>query len=451
MASSIGSKASQLRDCFGGEIIYPDDPGYAQGRTLWKGVDRRPALIARCRDVPDIRQILDFAKDNDIRLAVMNTGHDVAGRSVIDDGIVLSMRNFQDISIDPRLRLARVGSGVRWGDLVGAASTHGLATTGASVATVGVAGFSLHGGFGWLMRRCGIGCDNIVGLDVVTADGKLRTVTDLENPDLFWAMRGAGANFGVVTSLTLRLHQISRVIAGVKVYPASQVREVLQAYTQITASAPDSLVTHFYYMGNADGSHSVGIGICLIGSAAMAGRLLAPLSALGPPVEDSVRERDLVDLQAVHDSSTPPGGQYAIRAYYLNQLAPESITALIEHCRLITGPLTKVFIEHLGGAIRSTPSNATAFWGRDAEYSLLAIAGWTDSVETDVHTKWAQEFGDRMSEFAIPGSYVNYLDDEEDHRIADAYGPGYPRLTALKSQLDPANLFQSNRNIRPRR
>lgn len=274
-------RPEQLPASFGGEIIEPAHPGYDRARQIWKGLDRRPALIARCADVSDVQRVIEHAASEDIPLAVSGAGHDIAARSMPDGALVASTLALDGIEIDPVRRLARVQAGVRWGSLVAAAARHGLATTGASVATVGVAGFALHGGLGWLMRSFGTACDNIQALDVVTADGQLRTVDARSDPDLFWAMRGAGSNFGAITSLTLRLHPVSRVVAGVKLYPAAKARDVFDAYRRITADAGDELVTHFYYNGNPDGTHSVGIGLCFNGPAATAAAALAPWSLSG--------------------------------------------------------------------------------------------------------------------------------------------------------------------------
>ena len=443
--------AAVLRSALRGRVIGPSDAGYDALRTTWKGADRHPALVADCHDVTDVRRVVAFAGESGMPLAVMGTGHDVAARSVPDDGLVLATRSLNGISVDADARQATVGPGVHWGELVAAAARHGLATTGASIATVGVAGFVLHGGLGWLMRSCGTGCDNILALDLVTADGRIRTVTADTEPDLYWAARGAGANFGVVTSLTLQLHAVPRITAGVIVYPAERARDVLQVYRQLTATAPDELVTHFYYMGNPDGSHSVGIGVCLAGSTAEADRVHAPLDSLGQPWRSSLRELDPVGLQAVHDSSTPPGGNYYVRAHYLPELTDERIHVLLEHCRRITAPLTKVFLEHLGGAVARIPSEATAFRGREATYSFLAVAGWTDPAEAPTHRAWTQDLSTAIAPLALDGAYVNYLDDDEDHRIPSAYGTGYARLVALKQRFDPTNVFCANRNIIPGR
>lgn len=439
--------SSLARLGFRGTLIAPEHDDYDRVRTAWKGVVRRPALIACCRDVSDVRRVIEYARTARASLAVMGTGHDVAARSIPDDALVLCTSAMRAIEVDAPRQLITVQPGVRWGDLCDAVEPYGLATTGASVATVGVAGFVLHGGFGWLMRRCGAGCDNIAALDLITADGEMRTVTADADPDLFWAMRGAGSNFGVVTSLTLHLHTIPRVLAGVLVYPAERAREVLEVYKMLTIDAPDTLTTHFYYMGGEGGTHAAGIGICFSGDTRDADRVLAPLDCLGIPWRTSVREVSVAGLQAVHDSSTPVGGRYHLRSHYLSALDDEFMAVMLEHCKRITAPLTKVFIEHLGGAMARVPAEATAFRGRAARYSFLAVAGFRQSEAASPHIRWVRDLDDAVRPFAMEGAYVNYLDDDEDHRIPAAYGPGYARLLSLKRRYDSDNLFRANRNL----
>ena len=441
--------SARLPAAFRGQVIGPDHPGYDAARALWKGVDHRPALIARCADVADVRRVVEYAAAGRLPLAVAGTGHDVAGRSVPTGALVLATGALDQVAIDPVRRLARVGAGVRWGELVVAAGGYGLATTGASVASVGVTGFVLHGGLGWLMRSLGAGCDNIEAVELVTADGRLRTVDAERDPELLWALRGAGSNFGVVTALTLRLHPVERVVAGVRVYPASLARPVLAAYRQLTAGAPDELVTHFYYRGGPEGVHTVGVGLCLGGPPERLDTLLAPLAPLGRPLLDSVAERDAVGLQAVHESSTPPGGRYHLRGHYLGELTDAAIDAVLGHCRSLTGPLTGLFLEHLGGAVGRGSEADACFAGRHARYSLMLASGWTDPAADAEQRAWTRAFGDAVRPHALPGGYPNYLDEDEDHRIPAAYGAGYRRLRVLKRRHDPDNLFRFNRNIPP--
>ncbi|MEV2226594.1 FAD-binding oxidoreductase [Nocardia vinacea] len=442
-------RAAELTAFFRGRIVDPTHPAYNDRRRIWKGLSRYPALIADCADATDVRCVVDFAAGAGIPLAVVGAGHDVAARSMPDNALVASTGAMSGISIDPDRRLARVGAGVRWGSLVSAAARYGLATTGASVATVGVAGFALHGGLGWLMRRYGTACDNVQAVQMVTADGRLRSVDTDTDPDLFWAVRGAGSNFGVVTALTLRLHPVDRVVAGVMLYPAAKARAVLQAYREITARAGDELVTHFYYSGNPDGSHSVGIGLCHSGAADAMANILAPLAPLGIPQHDSVREMGTAELQVVHDSSTPPGARYHLRGHYLSELSDQVIDVIVEQCRTLSAPFTQIFLEHLGGAVGRVPERDTAFGGRTARYSFLVVNGWDTAQEDLAQVAWTRAFGAAVAPHAAPGAYVNYLDDDEDHRIPGAYGDAYPRLRSLKRIYDPANMFRFNRNIPP--
>ncbi|WP_328387304.1 FAD-binding oxidoreductase [Nocardia sp. NBC_00416] len=434
---------------FHGRILAPGHDDYDAARVIWKGIDRQPALIFQCADVPDIQRVLEYAHGAGLPFAVAGAGHDVAGRSVPDGGIVLSTAALRDITIDPVGKVARVGAGVQWGELAAAAHPHALATTGAASASVGVAGFSLHGGYGLLMRSCGTGCDNIIEVDMVTPDGTHRTVNQHTDPDLLWAVRGAGANFGVVTSFTLRLHSVPRVTVGVVSYPVAQARAVLRVYREITATAPNELVTDFYYKVNPDGTRTASIGVCFNGARADAERALEPLSALGLPWREAFHEADAVELHALHNTSTPYGPRYHLRSHYLDELTDEVIDLILDQGERITAPLTGIFLEHLGGAIAAVAPDATSFHGREARYSFLAIAGWNEPEDDDTHKAWTRELSKNLGPLAMDACYANYLDDDEDHRIPSAYGPGYERLRALKQIYDPTDLLRGNRNIAP--
>ncbi|MEV5651907.1 FAD-binding oxidoreductase [Nocardia sp. NPDC052254] len=432
-----------------GAVLEPGQAEYDAARRIWKGLDRRPARIIRCADTADLRTAVEYAAQQQLPLALVGAGHDVAARSMPDGALVASTALLDRIEIDADRRTARVQPGVRWGELVAAAAPYGLATTGASVATVGVAGFALHGGLGWLMRSLGTACDNILELDVVTADGVSRQVNAHSEPELFWAMRGAGSNFGAVTSLTLRLHPITRVVAGMRMYPAAQAPALFEAYRRITERAGDDLVTHFYYNGSPDGAHSTGIGLCYSGDPALLGAVLAPLAELGAPTHDSVREMGIDELQAVHDASTPRGARYHLRAHYLSELNDEVRATILDRCRTVTAPFTQVFVEHMGGAVGRVPLGETAFGGRRAGYSFLVINGWDRPGEEADRIAWTRDFGDAVRPHAAPGAYVNYLDDDEDHRIPGAYGDAFTRLRGVKRRYDPDNMFRFNRNIAP--
>lgn len=431
-----------------GEVLAPGQPGYDEARRIWKGVDRRPSSIVRCADTADLRTLVDYAAGQGLPLAIAGAGHDIAARSMPDDAVVASTAALTRVEIDAERRLAVVAPGARWGQVVAAAAQYGLATTGASVATVGVAGFALHGGLGWLMRGFGTACDNIRELEVITADATIRRVSGELEPELFWAMRGAGSNFGAVTSLTLQLYPLSRVTAGMMLYPGEAAPAVLDAYRTITAAAGDELVTHFYYNGSPDGTHSTGIGLCYTGDPADLAAIVAPLAPLGRPIHDSVREMGINELQAVHDSSTPRGARYHLRAHYLSELDDSVCATVLGGCRTVTAPFTQIFLEHMGGAV-ARPLADSAFAGRHAGYSFLVINGWDSPAQDAERIAWTREFGDAVTPHAALGAYVNYLDYDEDHRIPGAYGAAYPRLRALKRRYDPANMFRFNRNIPP--
>ena len=441
----------ELRSSLRGDVLRPGDAGYDDARRLWNGmIDRSPGLIVRCAEVADVVRAVDFARLNDLLLAVRGGGHNAAGLSSCDGGLVIDLSPMRRVDVDPERRTARAQGGATWRDLDAATQAHGLATTGGLISTTGVGGLTLGGGLGWLMRRHGLACDNLLSVEIVTADGQVRTASTADHPDLFWGVRGGGGNFGVVTTFEFRLHPVSEVYGGMMLHPFARAREVLGAYRELTRVAPDELTVFCGLLTGPDGGKVVATPLCFTGAAADGERLLRPLREVGPPIVDAVGPMPYGALQTMLDEGFPAGQQVYWRGDFLHELSDDVIDRAIAHFTAVTSPFTAVLFEHLGGAVRRVAGEATAFDHRDAEYNVAVVARWQDAAEHDVHVRWTRDICDALRPHAR-GVYVNYLGVEESaDRVRDAYGPAkYARLAAVKRTYDPTNLFRLNQNIVP--
>jgi FAD/FMN-containing dehydrogenase len=445
--ATIGDFATSLR----GKLLRPGDADYEPARKVWNGmIDRSPALIARCASVADVRHAVDFARTHGLLVAVRGGGHNAAGLAVCDDGLVVDLSPLKEIQIDPARRTVRAQGGVTWGELDRETQAFGLATTGGAISSTGIAGLTLGGGLGWLMRSHGLACDNLLSADVVTADGRLVTASATENADLFWGIRGGGGNFGIVTSFEYLLHPVGPVLAGLLVHPLPRAKEVLRFYRQFSQSAPDELTTFAGLMTTPDGMPIVGILLCYNGPIAQGEEAIKPLRAFGPPVADQVGPIPYVQLQSMLDPAFPPGLQVYWRSDFLKGLEDAAIDTIVDSFASVASPLTAVLIEQLGGAVSRVGCAETAFVHRDAPYNLAIISRWADPSEAAGHVAWTRRFWQAMRPFAT-GVYVNYLGvGEGEDRVRAAYGATeYDRLVALKNAYDPTNLFRLNQNIRP--
>jgi FAD/FMN-containing dehydrogenase len=447
--------APALRAAMRGRVIDASDPGYDAARKIWNGaVDRRPAIIACCWDTADVVAALRFARDRDLPVAVRSGGHGVAGRSVVDDGLVIDLRSLSRVAVSPGGRLARVGAGVLNGEFDTATAPFGLATTAGIVSHTGLAGLTLGGGIGWLARRCGASCDNLLGAQIVTADGSVVEAAD--DPALLWALRGAGPNFGVITRLDLALHAIGpQVTAGVLAFPAGQATEVLGRYAAMAAEAPAELGTIVnlrhappapWLPPGVHGRPVVLIGACWTGAAGRLADLLAPLRALRP-LADTVGPVSYAEHQRLFDAAVPHGLRYFWRSAYLARMDGSVIGALAGYSWSMRNPRSYTIIFHLGGALAGPHPPAGAFSCQQAAFAVNVNAAWAPPEPGDA--AWAQAQWRRISEFSV-GVYVNFLDDEPPERTRAAYGDlAYARLLEVKRRYDPDNIFRSNHNIDP--
>ena len=437
-----------------GALLRPGDDGYEAARTLWNAmIDKRPALIVRCVGVADVIQAVNFARTHDLLVAVRGGGHNVAGNAVCDGGLMIDLSPMKSVHVDPVRRTARAEPGATWRDFDHETQAFGLATTGGVIPTTGVAGLTLGGGIGWLMGSYGLSCDNLLSVDVVTADGRLLQASATENPDLFWGVRGGGGNFGVVTSFEYQLHAVGQVLGGMVIHPVERARDVLKFYREFTRTAPDALTSMAVCLTSPEGAPVVALLVCYNGPLAEGEKVLQPLRAFGPPVADHIGPMAYTALQNMLEAGFPAGLQNYWKSNFLQDLSDDAIAVMVDGFAQMPAPTSALAIEHISGAVSRVSEDATAFTHRQAPYNLLIVGIWPDLANNDTNIRWVRQTWDAMQPFSSGGVYVNYLGqaaDEGAERIKEAYGVAkYERLLALKKQYDPTNLFRLNQNINP--
>ena len=446
---------------FRGRLISATDADYDVARAVWNGaIDRRPRLIAPCIGTADAVAAVRYARGHDLEIAIRGGGHNVAGTAVCDGGIVIDLSAMRAVRVDPAGRRAWVQGGALWGDVDRETQAHGLATTGGIVSHTGVAGLTLGGGIGWLMRKHGLSVDNLLAAEVVTADGELLRASDDEHSDLFWALRGGGGNFGVVTSFEFRLHPVGpTVLAGPILWDASDAVEVLRFYRDFVGDAPDELgtVVRFGTAPPLPGIPTdlhwrpvVMVGSCWAGPIDDGERALRPLRAFGTPLLDLVGPTPYVGFQSAIDSTVVHGWHYYWKSTHLPELRDELIEVIAEHAFSCSSPRSYVAMFHLKGAVSRVADGATAFGSRQASHAITLDGVWRPGENFgDRDTDWARRFFAALGPFRN-GVYVNFLGGDEDpHRVREAYGDSvYGRLVDVKTGFDPDNIFHNNQNIR---
>jgi len=449
------SKSAPLQDLkahLHGELIGPNDRSYDASRTVWNGmIEKYPAVIVYCADVADVVSAVQFARDHHLLVAVRGGGHSVGGSSVCNGGMVIDLSRMKGIWIDPGQQTAWAQAGLTLSEFVQATQTYGLATTTGTVGGTGLAGLTLGGGLGWFMGKYGLTIDNLLAVDLVTADGQLLKASASEHPDLFWGVRGGGGNFGIVTAFELQLHPVGPVLAGKVVYPVECAREVLRFYREYTRSAPDELTVYASLMTTPGGLPAIAISLCYCGSPEEGERLVEPVRKFGAPLVDLIRPRSYLKMITRADLGAPAGRSYYEKASTLSDLSDEAIEAIVAYGSTCTSPLSHVLIQHVHGAACRVGPTETAFALREESYVICMVAAWDDSEasQTDQHIGWTRACWRAMEPFASSGVYVNFLGDEGEGRVRAAYGANYERLVALKNRYDPTNLFALNQNIKP--
>lgn len=457
--SSVEQLGSRLR----GTLLLPGSPGYDEARSIWNAmIDRRPALIVRCLGVADVLASVNFAREHGLTLSIKGGGHNISGLAVCDGGLMLDMSLMRGVWVDPAARTARAQAGCLLGDVDRETQVHGLAAALGFVSTTGIAGLTLGGGMGYLTRRFGWTCDGVLSMDLVTADGRVIRASEASSDDLFWALRGGGGNFGVVTSFEYELHPVGpEVVGGVIAWPAEDAPAVLEMYRTLTAQASPELTCAAllrlappapWLPKQIHGRPIVALAVCHTGPVTDAEREVARIKAFGSPVGDIVQRRPYVSQQALLDATQPKGRRYYWKSEFLPAIDSKLLASFMEHARRIVSPHSAIVLFPVDGALNRLPTDHSAIGNRNAAWILNITASWEEAGHDTPNIEWARTAWRDMRRFSTGGTYVNFLTEEEgDERIHAAYGENYPRLVAVKRKWDPDNLFRMNKNIAPGR
>jgi FAD/FMN-containing dehydrogenase len=458
----VDHAAEELRSRLRGEIIESTSPDYEAARRVWNGViDRKPALIARCRDTADVVAAVNFAQTNDMLVSIRGGGHNVAGNAVNDGGLVIDLSEMRGVTVDPDTRTARVQGGATWADVDKATQAFGLAAPGGKVSTTGVAGFTLHGGMSWMMRKVGLALDNLRSVEIVTADGRVQTASDNENSELFWAIRGAGSNFGVVTSFEFALSPIGTEVAvALAFYALEDAPEVLRSYLECTSTLPDeassiaafwSVPAHEAFPAEVHGRPVILLAGMYSGDLESGERLMKPLREAATPILDLSGPWPYLGLQGALDPFFPAGGNYYFKALYLSECDEAAQEEMIRHAETRPAPESLIVLWQLGGAMARVAEDATAFGKRSAPYLYSLDTVWSESRDSDRCIDWTRDAWSSMQQYGTGGLYLNFggFGEEMNAQVRAGYGTNYERLVQLKTRYDPGNLFHMNQNIPP--
>jgi FAD binding domain/Berberine and berberine like len=433
-----------------GNVVWPGDSDYDQARQVFNGmVDRCPLAVIQAVDASDVVRCIAFARGHDLPLSVRSGGHSVAGNAVGDGAVMLDLSGMKAIRVDPAARTAWAEPGLTLGEFDRATQAFGLATTLGVVSVTGIAGLTLGGGLGWLNGRYGLACDNLISAAVATADGQMLRASAEENEDLFWAIRGGGGNFGVVTSFEYQLHSIGPVLAGALSYPLSAGSHVLRFYDEFAKTAPDELSTAASLALSPAGEPTVFVAVCYCGPIDEGERVLRPLRTFHRPVDDVIQPVPYAVLQSARDQGFPAGRRHYWKSGWLRDLTVEAIATLTDFLPRMPSSASGIGLQQMHGAASRVAPTATAFAHRAEQYDFLILSQWSDAAESDRNVEWTRALFEAMQPYLEPSVYVNNLGDEGPARVRAAYGQNYPRLAALKQAYDPDNLFRANQNIAP--
>lgn len=460
MANIQAVHAEVLKKEFGGRIFLPEDPAYDDARKIWNAmIDRRPGMIARCSDTNDVVTAVNFARNEGLVLAIRGGGHNIAGNAVCDDGLVVDLSAMKQTSVDPDSRLAMVQGGATLGDMDAATQAHGLATPLGINSTTGVAGLTLGGGFGWLSRKFGMTVDNLESAQVVLADGSLVQASETQHPDLFWALRGGGGNFGAVTQFTFRLHPVGPdLLCGLMVFPFSEAKPILQKYREFVAAAPDELAVWTvlrlapplpFLPAEVHGKPVVVLAMLYVGDPEEGQNRIQPLRGIGTLLGEHVGVQPYVDWQRTFDPLLAPGARNYWKSHNFSRLDDGLFDAVIDYVKRLPSPQCEIFFGAIGGATERQASGHTAYAHRDAKFVMNVHGRWDDAADDQRCISWARDFFAASAPYASGGVYVNFLTADETERVQSAYGANLGRLAQIKRQYDPENLFRMNQNIRP--
>lgn len=440
-----------FRAALRGRLLTAGDGDYDAARRLWNAmIDKYPALIVRCAGAADVGQAVRFAAAHDLLVSVRGGGHNVAGLAICDGGLMIDVSLMQGIRVDPVARTALAQPGLLWQAFDHETQAYGLATTGGVVGETGIAGLTLGGGVGWLVRKYGLTCDNLLAADVVTADGQLRHASPDTNPDLFWALRGGGGNFGVVTAFQYHLHEVSTILGGLVIHPRTAARDVMRFHRDFITSAPDELTSYVGLISAPDGSPVVALAACYCGDLQEGERVLRPLRAFGTPLLDGIQAMPYTGMQGLFGPSFPWNNRNYWKSSYLHELSDAAVDTVVDYANRSPSVLSALVIEYYGGAASRVAVDTTAFAHRTANFNVLILGQWQEAADDARQVQWARECWHALQPWTSGAVYMNALSADEDlQAVRAAYGANYARLAALKAQWDPRNLFRMNQNIVP--
>ena len=449
----VSSKAAaELRAAFCGDVLEPSDGGYDEARQLHNGlIDKRPGLIARCQGTADVADAVKFGREHGMEISVRGGGHNVAGRAVTEGGLMVDLSPMRGIHVDPGSGTARAQGGVTWGEYDRATQLYGLASTGGTVSTTGIAGLTLGGGVGWLMGAYGMAIDTLRSVELVTADAEVMVVDQDREPDLFWAVRGGGGNFGVASWFEYETHPLTDVLGGLVVYPLAQANAVLDAYREVTSDCPDELAVACALVHAPDGSGAkiVAPVVCHIGDPKRAEKDIQPLRESGTPLLDAIQPMPYPIVNTLLDDGFPRGARYYWKSAFFKELDQGAMDVMVAALESSPSIMSGMLIEHFHGHVTRVAPNDTAFPHRQPGYSLVLVAQWTDPGADEANINWARETFRALGPYMANAFYVNYLDNDDTDRVRAAYGPNWERLVQLKTRYDPENVFHLNQNISP--
>jgi FAD/FMN-containing dehydrogenase len=460
MTNLQAGKIEELRGGFKGEILLPNDGAYDSARQIWNAmIQKRPAVIAQCAITSDVVRAVNFARDNRLLLAVRGGGHNIAGNAMCDDGLVIDLSKMKAAQVDPAARRVTIEGGATLADLDAATQAYGLATPVGINSTTGIAGLTLGGGFGWLSRKYGMTVDNLESAEVVTAAGEVVRTSATEQPDLFWALRGGGGNYGVVTRFEFRLHPVGPdVLSGLIVYPISEAKSVLQQYRDFMASAPEELNVWTvmraapplpFLPASVHGQGMIALALIYAGDPKQGEAIIEPLRKFGTPLGEHVGVQPYVAWQQTFDPLLTPGARNYWKSHNFTTLVDGLFDVVVEYVGNLPSPQCEIFFGAIGGATMRPAADSMAYAQRDAKFVMNFHGRWEDPVDDERCVRWARDFFNATAPFASGGVYINFMTADEADRVRSAYGPNYDRLVQVKRKYDPNNLFRMNQNIAP--
>lgn len=442
-----------LKASLRGHLIVPGDEAYDSARRVWNGmIDKHPALLVRCAGVSDVIRSIQFARSQHFPVAVRGGGHSFAGNGTCDGGLVIDLSAMKRVQVDPVERIVWAQAGLTLGEFIRETQLFGLATPVGTASETGLAGLTLGGGMGWLMGKYGLTIDNLLAVEIVTADGRVLQASATEYADLFWGVRGGGGNFGIVTAFKFQLHPVGPLLAGMILHPVARAREVLHFYREFSSTAPDELTAGAGLVTTPEGHPAAAIVLCYCGSLDEGERLVEPIRKFGSPFLDQIRPMSYLELISMLDGSVPRGRNYYSKARSLKTLDDEALQTIIDYGAICPSPMTQIILQHVHGATSRVGPTETAFALRDDHYSLLIMTAWDERTasQIDTYISWTRALWTATERFATKGVYINFLGNEDDEvRAQDNYGINYERLVRIKNMYDPSNFFRINQNIRP--